>query len=109
MFYIGRKKKDNSGIKYLLRNITLLGVTVGLTDPWRSISAIENLERMGLCEIIKRTHLADDKLYEGIKNNPDVKKVIEKHEGIEGVSMQLDKGAVEITSFGRLFVKSCMA
>jgi len=106
---IGIKKPDSPGHNYLSRNVTLLGVQAGLKDPWRSIPGIENLERMGLCVIIKHTYLSDQNLYKNIQENPDVKKLIDENTKIEGVSLHIDKGAVEITHFGKLFVSSCMA
>jgi hypothetical protein len=106
---IGVKQQNSPGITYISRNVTLLGISAGIKDPWRSIAGIENLERMGLCVIIKHTHLSDESSYNKIKDHPDVKKLIDDNTKDESVSLHLGKGAVEITRFGKVFVSSCMA
>jgi hypothetical protein len=106
---IAVKKKDSNGHQFLARNVSLLGVYAGLDDPWRSISVIENLERMGLAVVIKHSHLADAKVYSEIQDNPDVKKLIDENTKEEGSSIHIDRGAVEITRFGNMFVNTCVA
>lgn len=101
-------KDKNSNISYVARNVTLLGEEAKLEDPWLSLSSIENLERMGLCVIIKSHSLSDELFYNLILENKDVKERIEQHT-IDGIKqLNLTKGAVEITQFGRMFVSSCI-
>lgn len=105
---IGISRSNESTVRYSARNVTLLGVQANLDDPWKAMSSIENLERMGLCAIIKSHSLHDDGMYEEIQKNKDVKVHIEKYTQDEGSTLNLTKGAVEITQFGRLFVSSCI-
>ena len=105
---IGVSKKGETSISYRKRNVSLLGVKAKLEDPWVAIPSIENLERMGLCVIIKSNSLNDDKYYDEIQENKDVKDFIEKHTKEDGSTLQLTKGAIEISEFGRMFVSSCI-
>ena len=104
---IKKQKTDSQTFEYIARNITLLGVNAKLEKPWSSIASLNNLERMGLCKITTTQHLSDEKAYEEIKNNVDIQKVFDDNT-IEGkVKVDIQKGAVEITRFGKMFIKTC--
>lgn len=106
---IAISKEGSKGLRYISRNVSLLGHYAGFAEPWRSMPSIENLERMGLVAVIKHSHLADDTLYEEIQNHPEIRTVIEENTKEEVSSLHIDKGAIEITRFGGMFVKSCIA
>ncbi len=105
---IGILTTDIGAVHYSARNVSLLGIEANMEGPWSATPAIENLERMGLCTIIKSQSLYDKKVYESIQQNKDIKKHIEKHTKDDGVTLKITRGGVEITQFGRMFVSSCI-
>ncbi len=105
---IGITENDTNNTRYSARNVTLLGIEANLVEPWSAIPSIENLERMGLCTIIKSYGLSDKEMYELIQQNKDIKEHIEEQIKDDGMTLNITKGGVEITRFGRMFVSSCI-
>ncbi len=94
---------------HLSKNLSLIGVDAKLADPWSSPVSLINLERMGLCEIIKSKHLSNEALYTEIQEHPAVKAFIAQQESQEKVKCVFFKGAIELTSFGESFVRTCLS
>ncbi len=74
---IGIKAVKENTVHYVARNVSLLGNDQTGEQPWSSIRSIENLERMGLCTLIKSRGLSDKELYIKIENSEHVKKIID--------------------------------
>lgn len=102
-----KKKNGSQHFEYLSKNVTLLGVNAQLDNPWSSIASLNNLERMGLCKITTAQYLTDESVYEKIKAHPGIKKVFDDN-SIEGeVIVDIKKGTVEMTRFGKMFINTC--
>ena len=94
--------KDKS-VDYVARNLSLLGKDNISGHPWCSISSIDNLERMGLCTLIKSAALSNKDLYVEIEEDAVIKQIIDQHS-----AKHIDKGGLEITQFGKMFVATCI-
>ncbi|MFT6987211.1 MAG: hypothetical protein ACJAT7_003065 [Psychromonas sp.] len=101
---IGIINSKNSSINYVARNVSLLGKSENSDQLWCSIRSIENIERMGLCTVIKSAALSDENLYIKIEEDEVIKEIIEHHSVNKSFSPRIDKGALEITQFGKMFV-----
>ena len=105
---IGINEVKENTVRYAARNVSLLGKDQTGEQPWSSIHSIENLERMGLCSLIKSSELSNKEAYKEIENREYTKRIIEEHTSKSDLVKHIDKGAVEITQFGKMFVSSCI-
>jgi hypothetical protein len=91
-----------------LSTLSLVGVRAGLENAWRGVEALESLETMGLCALIRGAALAQDDEYASIESHPNFKQAIEEIEQQAGESPDRERGIVELTRLGRLFVQACI-
>lgn len=106
---IGISAKATPGtLIYIAKNVSLLGVWAGIEDKWASIASIDNLERMGLCRVIKGRFLSGEEIYKEIEEHPDISAIIKTHEE-KGFQWKIEKGGVEVTRLGEMFCASCFA
>jgi hypothetical protein len=90
------------------RNVTTLGVDAGCQHPLLTSNYLGNLDRLGLIDIPFGVRIKDDKAYEVILENPQVKAIIEgkSHEGT--TKCEAEKRKVEVTDYGKQFIRACV-
>ena len=69
---------------------------------------IDNLQRLGVVEVLRDEYLSDEKKYEALKNDSSITSLVQSIES-RGNIVNFRKGVIRLTSFGKDFVKSVVA
>lgn len=90
------------------RNITTLGVDAGCEHPKLASNYLGNLTRLGLIDIPFGERIKDDKAYETILENSQIKEIIatQTHEGT--TKCDAEKRKVDVTDYGKQFIRACV-
>ncbi len=98
----------NGGYVITHRNITTLAAESGCEHPLMVSNYLGNLCRLGIIEIPRGIYLKDEKAYEKILENPQVKNIIES-QNIEGsTKCEPEKRKIEVTDYGKQFIRACV-
>ncbi len=89
-----------------LRNFSQIGHRAGCEFMHLVPAYLDNLVRLGLCEIPEGTSYTNDEWYRPLVENPIVTELIAKIEK-SNCSADIVKGAVLVTDFGRQFALAC--
>jgi hypothetical protein len=72
----------------------------------RLSSYVDNWDRLRLMKISYTEHLTNDALYSWVETRPELHRLRQEYEGQERVSIEWDKGILQVTDFGRRFAKA---
>jgi hypothetical protein len=88
--------------------VTLVGGKAECEHPLLIATYLDNLERLGLLHVDMQHHLSAPALYAEIEDHPEVKKVMESLNALEGRKGTLAKGIIGVTSLGNQFIRACV-
>ena len=100
--------KDNKGQIIRFQNFTLFHEVNSRLKPHNIPTYFDNLQRLGIIEIIKDEYLINDKLYEPLKTSSSISGLIQNIEE-KGLEVNFRKGIISLTAFGKDFVKNVVA
>lgn len=87
------------------RSVSTIGADAGCVNEKLVASFLDNLSRLGLLEIDRETFLANPNTYEGIE---EVAREMARHSGLDIETLELSRGHVAVTDFGKLFCDACV-
>ncbi len=102
---------QDKGSIYIYKNFTLLGTEAGLLYPDLTPTYLSNLERLNLisCPVDELgSSYTDESIYTALENSELIKKLREKYE-VGEKKIQFDKRTIQITDFGKLFIKAVIS
>jgi len=100
--------KDNKGQINRFQNFTLFHEVDSRLNPKNMPTYLDNLQRLGIVEILKDEYLTNDKLYESLKTSSSILSLIQNIEK-KGLEVNFRKGIIALTAFGKDFVKNVVA
>lgn len=100
--------KDNKGQINRFQNFTLFHEVDSRLKPQNIPTYLDNLQRLGIIEILKDEYLTNDKLYEPLKTSSSILSLIQNIEK-KGLEVNFRKGIISLTAFGKDFVKNVVA
>lgn len=104
-------KKESGGSVVFQKNVFLENQIVNNLDFDLIASSIENLSRLGLLNIDLDRYLLAEHTYDKFQKTEDyisLQKLIEENEYPEFKDIELKKGIVDITPFGKDFIEICL-
>ena len=99
------KNKENT-FWYILKNFTDIGYGI-CTYPDNIASYLENLNRLGLIEIPKGEYVANETLYDKLKQHKRITEIIAKPLP-KNLVYDFQKYKFNLTNFGINFIKACV-
>ncbi|EGT4384001.1 DUF4393 domain-containing protein [Cronobacter malonaticus] len=96
----------SKGFQVVLRNFSQIGQRAGCEFNELVPVYLDNLVRMGLCEIPSDQFYMDAELYEPLINHPDVISTMDEMRK-NNRETSISQGIVSITDFGRQFSAAC--
>ena len=103
-----RKTKGAISTKNMVRYFSLLGRNAGLEHGELSAQYIDNLCRLGLCEVPPGTHISIEAAYEPVEEHPDVVSFVAQMNATENYEAQIERLLLRLTSLGKQFVVACV-
>ncbi len=100
--------KDNKGHIIRFQNFTLFHELDSRLKPNNIPTYLDNLQRLGIVEILKDEYLANDKLYEELQASKALLSLIKSIES-KGLEVNFRKGIISLTAFGKDFIKNVVA
>ncbi len=99
-------KNISDGYKIVLRNFSQIGERAGCEYPQLVPAYLDNLVRMGLCEIPEGLNYSSEEWYRPLLNHPVIVTMIEELQN-NGRQTEIKKAALLVTDFGRQFALAC--
>ncbi|MBI2920681.1 MAG: DUF4393 domain-containing protein [Planctomycetes bacterium] len=92
----------------LFRHLSTLGLEAGCHEPRLTTQYIENLCRLGVCEIPALTGYTDKDIYKELENRPEIQNLRNKIDSNQGQKSVIFYEMLQLTAFGRLFCDACV-
>lgn len=105
---IEEKRKENDGTISRVRNFTTFHKIHPEINVNSTPTYLDNLNRLGVIEIIHDQYFVDTKLYEPLEND-DSLSILKKQISNVGNTIEIKKGFIRLTSFGKVFVQNVVA
>lgn len=99
-------KTISDGHQIVLRNFSQIGQRAGCEHLHLVPAYLDNLVRMGLCEIPEGLFYTNDELYSPLINHSEVIEIRNKMKNSNRES-DVQKGTLRVTDFGRQFAMAC--
>lgn len=96
------------GSVQVMRHLSTLGLEAGCKKPQLTTQYIENLCRLGVCEIPPMVGYVNQAVYKPLEDRHEVKGIRAIIEGREGHKCIIQYEMLVLTSFGRLFCDACV-
>ena len=105
---IRSETKDGSGGWDMHRHVSLFGEKANCTNPHLTSVALDNFIRLGIIEIPSNYAYTNKELYKELKEDKEIKTIIESIDNEENRKSKLVEEMVIITDFGRQFINVCV-
>lgn len=96
-----------SGGVTVLRHVSMLGLEAGCANPRLTTQYIENLCRLGICEIPPLMGYTDKNIYKELESRPEIQNMKATIEA-QGHKAIIHHEMLQLTDFGRLFCSTCV-
>jgi hypothetical protein len=100
-------KIDSISEKSFVSNFSTLGYEASCKIPKMIQRYLENLDRLGLIRIRFDRWLTEKEAYKKLETHTDFLELIEKLKA-SGKNQKIEKGMIQCTNFGRLFLDACV-
>lgn len=90
------------------RHLSLIGIDAGCDHVPLASNYLDNLARLGLVQVETGVRMTDEAAYTRIEEYPQVKKIIEDLEKIEGRGVEVEKIRLAVTDLGKQFIRACV-
>lgn len=101
-------QQGGRGSIHVLRHISTLGLEAGCKKPQLTTQYIENLCRLGLCEIPPMVGYVNKAVYKPLEDRHEIQGARTQIESREGHKCIVHYEMVQLTAFGRLFCDACV-
>lgn len=98
---------DQGHFRITHRHVSLIGIKASCEHPFLAANYLDNLARLGLIVVPER-YLTRDELYAEIEDFPQIKQIREDLGKQEGCRVEIERLKVEITDFGKQFIRACV-
>lgn len=85
-----------------------LGEDYGCAIPMKIGAYLDNLERLGLIRVNFERRIADNEVYEPLKNHPQIKDLESDERVTEHTHVEIEMGQIRITEYGTQFFDACV-
>lgn len=92
----------------LVPHFSLLGQQAGCQFPNSVPTYIDNLVRLGLCEIPEFFEYTSPGVYEPLEKHPTVEALKKRFESDEKWNVSLERKGIKVTSLGKQFASACI-
>lgn len=103
-----QKSENNEGYINKFINFTLFHETDSNLKFYNIPTYLDNLQRLGIIEILKDEYLTNDEEYEKLRVSASIADIIESIED-KGLEVIYRKGLIRLTAYGKDFVKNVVA
>ncbi|MDD4969218.1 MAG: DUF4393 domain-containing protein [Paludibacter sp.] len=105
---INEKIRGKEGAISRFRNFTLFHKIHSKIKVNSTPTYLDNLKRLGVIEILLDQYFVDTKLYEPLENDDSLSELKDQIK-ITGNTVEIKKGLIRLTSFGKVFVQNVVA